>query len=87
MTTDIQGIMKREVPFEEWHGQKAWAEQCPQCVNVSAEWVGEMPQEYWGEGLGNHATIREIIALQGSCGHQWHVLVGMDERRAIFYFI
>jgi hypothetical protein len=46
-----------------------------------------MPREEWGDGLGPHDTIDTIITLVGDCGHFWHVLVGIDDRRVIFYFL
>jgi hypothetical protein len=87
MMTELQGIMARTVPFEEWHGQRAWAEICPQCGDGQAAGTREMPRETWGTGFGPHETIRHIIGLLGSCDHVWHVLVGEDERRVLFYFV
>ena len=60
MTTALQGIMKRDVPYSEWHEQKAWIETCPQCGEGQAAGVKEMPRSEWGEGLGAHETIRTI---------------------------
>jgi hypothetical protein len=87
MTPELQGIMKRTIPFEEWHGQHAWLETCPQCGEGQAEGVQDMPRSAWGDGFGPHESIREIIVIRGSCEHLWHVLIGQDERRVLLYFI
>jgi hypothetical protein len=82
----LQGLMTRTVPAEEWQGNKAWALSCPRCHQGQAVGVKAMPRAAWGDGLGAHDTIRHILALQGSCTHVWHALVGEDERRVLFYF-
>jgi hypothetical protein len=86
MTPNLQGIMKRDVPFEEWHGKRAWVEACPQC-GAPAERLREMPREQWGDGLGPHDRIDRIIQLLGTCHHAWSAVVYTDERRAIFYLV
>jgi hypothetical protein len=44
MMEELQGIMARTIPFEEWHGQRGWAEQCPQCSEGHAVGVTELPR-------------------------------------------
>jgi hypothetical protein len=87
MSEELQGILARTIPYEEWHGKTAWAEHCPQCGEGEAERIREMPREAWGNRLGAHDTIEHIITLAGDCGHFWHALVGTDERRVLFYFL
>jgi hypothetical protein len=86
MTPNLHGIMKRDVPFDEWHGKQAWAQTCPQCGG-QAEYIRDMPRDEWGEGLGPHDQIEHIAQLLGDCRHTWHVMVYTDERRALFYLV
>jgi hypothetical protein len=87
MTPEPRRIMKRTIPFDEWHGKQEWIETCPRYGDGQMVWIKEMPRSEWGDGLGAHDTIRTIIVLLGSCHHLWHALVGEDERREVFYFV
>jgi len=87
MAPELQGIMKREIAEAEWHGQTAWYETCPSCGEGQVIGGKELPRSAWGDGLGAHETIGEIIGLRGICEHFWYILIGQDERRAIFYFV